>query len=188
MVAHKKIGADAYVFEPPSGGFEGNAALAREPDLQETTTPLPASAIQPLTAPLPDATTLAAWRMIVALVRQERPQLAPVLEQASVVEASAERVGIAYAKNEFLDAQFEDPEALETVARAAKKHFGASAKVELTRNAAEGSLVASLMQIAREEERVAAVKMREGVESHPLVRFAITELGAELRLVNLPKT
>jgi hypothetical protein len=87
-----------------------------------------------------------------------------------------------------LGSQFEDPEALEAVRRAANEHFQSRVSVALTLDAPESALTATLAQIALEEERVAAQKMRAEVEAHPLVRFAMQELGAELREVRLPKS
>jgi DNA polymerase III subunit gamma/tau len=149
--------------------------------------PPPAARLPAPVAPPPPLAPadLEAWRTILDRVRTARPVLASILEHASPVEVSAERVLLGYSPGDFLGQQAAEEDAALLLQREVRAHFGAATKVELdlSMRAPVRASVASIDEAKRQEQIAAA---RAAVENHPLVREAIALFGAEIRDVRLP--
>jgi DNA polymerase-3 subunit gamma/tau len=131
---------------------------------------------------------LEAWRAILERVRAVRAPLASILEHAITLEVSPERLTLGFPQDSILGAQAAEAEALDLLRKEARAHFGGPLKValDLSCKAPAGSETVASMNA--EKVRLATAEARAAVEKHPLVRYAIEELGAELREVRLPKT
>jgi len=144
---------------------------------------VPAALIpEPVTPPR--AAALEAWRAVLQRIRGERAPLASVLEHASPIAFSAERVVLGYEPGSFLAAQATDTAAVELLTRHVREHFGASTPVafDLTAGPKSSPSVAAL---DGERNRARLEQARRAVAEHPLVKAAIEILGAELKDVRL---
>jgi DNA polymerase III subunit gamma/tau len=182
----------------PSGA-NGSASHVRRPSDPAPATrsaPPPAPAEAPVQAvvngktssSLPPASALAAnlgpWRAVIALIQQQRPALASVLEHAALIELTPERAVLGYEANSFLVGQATEPAARELLAGALRSHFGGSPEV-VFETLVRGAGVASLAQVETAERKARIEAARRLVAEHPLVTAAIELLGAELKDVRL---
>jgi DNA polymerase-3 subunit gamma/tau len=128
--------------------------------------------------------SLDAWRAVLARVRAERPPLASILEHASPIAVSAERVVLGYEQGSFLAAQATESSHVELLTRHVREYFGTTTPVafDLSASSKANPSVASL---DIEERRVRLEQARRAVAEHPLVRAAIDILGAELKDVRV---
>jgi DNA polymerase-3 subunit gamma/tau len=151
----------------------------------------PAASPAAPTAPLPPSSPpdLDAWRAIVDGVRQARPPLASVLEHAMPLRVEREALVLGFeASAAFLCARASEAEALDTLTRAARAHFGASTRVEIDASARSVPGTKTLASIAAEQRSAELAKARAAIEGHPVVRAAIRLFDAQLRDVRLPGT
>jgi DNA polymerase-3 subunit gamma/tau len=128
--------------------------------------------------------TLDAWRTVLERIRAERAPLASVLEHASPIAFSAERVVLGYEPGSFFAAQATDAPAVELLTRHVRDYFGTSTPVAFDLTAGPKSSP-SIASIDGAENRVRLEEARRAVAEHPLVKAAIDILGAELRDVRL---
>jgi DNA polymerase-3 subunit gamma/tau len=127
---------------------------------------------------------LEAWRAILAKIRAERAPLASILEHASPIAFSAERVVLGYEPGSFLAAQATEASHVELLTRHVREYFGTTTPVafDLTASSKANPSVAAL---DTEERKVRLEQARRAVAEHPLVRAAIDILGAELKDVRV---
>jgi len=132
----------------------------------------------------PSSPGLDAWRAVLARIRVERPPLASILEHASPIAVSAERVVLGYEPGSFLAAQATEASHVEVLTRHVREYFGTVTPVafDLTASPKANPSVAS---IDVEERRRRLEQARHAVAEHPLVKAAIDILGAELKDVRL---
>jgi DNA polymerase-3 subunit gamma/tau len=125
------------------------------------------------------------WRAILQAIRSENSPLAAVLEHASPIVCSAERVVLGYEPGSFLAAQATDASAVDLLTRHVRAYFAAPAAVafDLTVGPKSSPSIASM---DGEERRRKLELARRAVAEHPLVRAAVEILGAELSEVRLP--
>jgi DNA polymerase-3 subunit gamma/tau len=172
-------------------------ALALAPSAEESPAPAPAAPKKlAVTPPPPPAAAVAgaarvdleAWRAILERIRAVRPPLASIFEHAVPLDIRPERVTLGYPQDSLLGAQAAEAEALDLLRKEARAHFGAATQVALdvSHKPAQGAV--TVAAIDAEKRRLATAEARAAVERHPLVRFAVEELGAELREVRLPGT
>jgi len=127
---------------------------------------------------------LEAWRAILERIRAERSPLASVLEHASPISFSADRVVLGYDAQSFFAAQATEASAVELLTRQVRAHFGASTPVafDLTAGPRSGPSIAVL---DTEDRKRRLEEARRSVAEHPLVKAAQEILGAELRDVRV---
>ena len=130
------------------------------------------------------APTLEAWRAVLGRIRNERAPLASILEHASPIAFSAERVVLGYEPGSFLAAQATEASHVELLTRHVREYFGTVTPVafDLTAGPKANPSVAS---IDTEERRGRLEQARRAVAEHPLVKAAIDILGAELKDVRV---
>jgi DNA polymerase-3 subunit gamma/tau len=148
----------------------------------------PAAAATAIAAPPPAArpAVLDAWRAVLERIRAERAPLASVLEHASPIAFSAERVVLGYEPGSFLAAQATDASAVELLTRHVRDYFGTTTPVAFDLTAGPKSSP-SIASIDNEQHRLRLEQARRAVAEHPLVRAAVEILGAELRDVRVPE-
>ena len=124
------------------------------------------------------------WRAVLARIRAERVPLASILEHASPIAFSAERVVLGYEPGSFLAAQATEASHVELLTRHVREYFGTTTPVafDLTASSKANPSVAAL---DTEERKVRLEQARRAVAEHPLVRAAIDILGAELKDVRV---
>jgi DNA polymerase-3 subunit gamma/tau len=127
---------------------------------------------------------LEAWRAVLERVRSDRAPLASVLEHASPIAFSAERVVLGYEPGSFLAAQATDASAVELLTRHVRDYFGTATPVAFDLTAGPKS-TPSIAAIDGEQNRIRLEQARRAVAEHPLVKAAVEILGAELRDVRL---
>jgi DNA polymerase-3 subunit gamma/tau len=171
-------------------------ALALAPSPQESPAPAPVSpkrlAVTPPPPPpaavaAPSKVDLEAWRAILDRIRAIRAPLASILEHAVPLDVRAERVTLGYPQDSILGAQAAEAEALDLLRKEARAHFGGAptqVALDVSHKPVQGAVTVAALDA--EKRRLATAEARAAVESHPLVRFAVEELGAELREVRLP--
>ena len=175
------------------------AAVREPPRRHEAATPRPRRSSRP---PRPSAPThdhsgagrlapirlrspsLDAWRAVLGRIRAERAPLASILEHASPIAFSAEKVVLGYEPGSFLAAQATEASHVELLTRHVREFFGTTTPVafDLTASPKANASVASL---DTEERRVRLEQARRAVAEHPLVKAAIDILGAELKDVRV---
>ncbi|HMJ54260.1 MAG TPA: DNA polymerase III subunit gamma/tau [Polyangiaceae bacterium] len=130
------------------------------------------------------SSSLDAWRAVLGRIRAERAPLASILEHASPIAFSAERVVLGYEPGSFLAAQATESSHVELLTRHVREYFGTVTPVafDLTASPKANASVAS---IDIEERRVRLEQARRVVAEHPLVKAAIDILGAELKDVRV---
>jgi len=128
--------------------------------------------------------SLDAWRAVLGRIRSERAPLASILEHASPIAFSAERVVLGYEPGSFLAAQATEASHVELLTRHVREYFGTVTPVafDLTAGPKANPSVAS---IDTEERRGRLEQARRAVAEHPLVKAAIDILGAELKDVRI---
>jgi DNA polymerase-3 subunit gamma/tau len=128
--------------------------------------------------------SLDAWRAVLGRIRSERAPLASILEHASPIAFSAERVVLGYEPGSFLAAQATETSHVELLTRHVREYFGTVTPVafDLTAGPKANPSVASL---DTEERRGRLEQARRAVAEHPLVKAAIDILGAELKDVRV---
>jgi DNA polymerase-3 subunit gamma/tau len=127
---------------------------------------------------------LDAWRAVLERVRSDRAPLASVLEHASPIAFSAERVVLGYEPGSFLAAQATEASAVELLTRHVRDYFGTATPVAFDLTAGPKS-TPSIAAIDGEQNRIRLEQARRAVAEHPLVKAAVEILGAELRDVRL---
>ena len=127
---------------------------------------------------------LDAWRAVLGRIRSERAPVASILEHASPIAFSAERVVLGYEPGSFLAAQATETSNVELLTRHVREYFGTVTPVafDLTAGPKANPSVAS---IDTEERRGRIEQARRAVAEHPLVKAAIDILGAELKDVRV---
>jgi DNA polymerase III subunit gamma/tau len=143
-----------------------------------------AAATEPEPAAPGRPATLDAWRAVLERVRIDRAPLASVLEHASPIACSAERVVLGYEPGSFLAAQATEASAVELLTRHVRDYFGTSTPVAFDLTAGPKSSP-SVAAMDGEQHRIRLEEARRAVAEHPLVKAAIEILGAELRDVRL---
>jgi DNA polymerase-3 subunit gamma/tau len=121
---------------------------------------------------------------VLELVRTKRAALASVLEHASVLAFSRERVVLGYESGSFLAVHATEAPAVLLLQTIVREHFSAETEVRIDTEVQRGS-AASVAQIEAAARRVRMDAARRAVAEHPLVHAAIEVLGAELRDVRL---
>ena len=121
---------------------------------------------------------------MLARIRAERAPLASILEHASPIAFSAERVVLGYEPGSFLAAQATEASHVELLTRHVREYFGTTTPVafDLTASSKANASVATL---DTEQRKVRLEQARRAVAEHPLVRAAIDILGAELKDVRV---
>jgi hypothetical protein len=107
-----------------------------------------------------------------------------VLEHASPIAFSAERVVLGYEPGSFLAAQATETSAVELLTRHVREYFGTSTAVAFDLTAGPRSSP-SIAFLDGEERRLKLESARRTVAEHPLVKAAVEILDAELRDVRL---
>ena len=173
---------------------ESSSAPARSAANPATATVLAAPLAEPGTAVSGAATgarsessrgsNLDAWRAVLGRIRSERAPVASILEHASPIAFSAERVVLGYEPGSFLAAQATEASNVELLTRHVREYFGTVTPVafDLTAGPKANPSVAS---IDTEERRGRLEQARRAVAEHPLVKAAIDILGAELKDVRV---
>ena len=130
------------------------------------------------------APSLEAWRAVLGRIRNDRAPLASILEHASPIAFSAERVVLGYEPGSFLAAQATEASHVELLTRHVREYFGTVTPIafDLTAGPKANPSVAS---IDTEERRGRLEQARRAVAEHPLVKAAIDILGAELKDVRV---
>jgi DNA polymerase-3 subunit gamma/tau len=168
---------------PPSARGAANpaaAALFAAP-LSEPTASAAAGAARAESTRAPH---LDAWRAVLGRIRSERAPVASILEHASPIAFSAERVVLGYEPGSFLAAQATETSNVELLTRHVREYFGTTTPVafDLTAGPKANPSVAS---IDTEERRARLEQARRAVAEHPLGKAAIDILGAELKDVRV---
>jgi DNA polymerase-3 subunit gamma/tau len=122
---------------------------------------------------------LKAWRSVLERIRSQRSPLAAVLEHASPIAFSVERVVLGYEANSFLAAQATEASSVELLTREVRSYFGTPTPVAFDLTAGPRSSP-SIAVIDSEERRLRLEHAKKAVAEHPIVRAAIEILGAEL--------
>jgi DNA polymerase-3 subunit gamma/tau len=128
--------------------------------------------------------SLDAWRAVLGRIRAQRAPLASILEHASPIAFSAERVVLGYEPGSFLAAQATEASHVELLTKHVREYFGTVTPVafDLTAGPKANASVATL---DIEERKVRLEQARRAVAEHPLVKAAIDILGAELKDVRI---
>jgi DNA polymerase-3 subunit gamma/tau len=126
------------------------------------------------------------WRAILRRIATERPGLGSIFEHATVLELTPDRATLGFEAHSFAGAQAKEPEALETLTREVRAHFGRATHIEiLVAERGPTSEIATVASIDAAKRREAADKARAVVKAHPLVVEAMRLFGAELREVRI---
>jgi DNA polymerase-3 subunit gamma/tau len=127
------------------------------------------------------------WRAILRRIAVARPALGSIFEHATVIELTPERATVGFEAQSFAGAQAKEPEALETLTREVRAHFGKATHValDLMVQRAPTSPIATVASIDAARRKEAAEKARGRVKAHPLVLEAIRLFGAEVREVRI---
>jgi DNA polymerase-3 subunit gamma/tau len=129
----------------------------------------------------------AAFRAILVRVAEVRPALKAILEHATPLEVTAERVSLAYDAESFLGTQARDPEAVALLTQAARAHFGSDTAVSVEASlGGRSGHPATIATLDAAQRQAASDSARRAVEGHPLVTEVVRLFGAELREVRLP--
>jgi len=148
-----------------NGGEMAKAAFRTPPVHQPPSTPTPARNMTSSSENLP----LGDWSQLVAKIKKDKPLLGAKLEYSSLVEADNERLVIGFKKEqEFIFNQVNTPETLKTLADLTKKYWGHALKLEIKIGAGN----ASPKEMADHAKQEADQKVREKIESHPLIKEA----------------
>jgi DNA polymerase-3 subunit gamma/tau len=192
---HLTSGALALANPPPDPATDARL-LHAEPD-EITPTPPPTSAVSlkvesPVALPFPEGASapsdpLATWRAVLRRIAEVRPALGSIFEHATVIELTKERATLGFETLSFAGAQAKEPEALETLTREVRAHFGHATQVviDLTTARAPVSHTATVASIDAARRREAADRARAVAQAHPLVVEAIRLFGAEVREVRI---
>jgi DNA polymerase-3 subunit gamma/tau len=132
----------------------------------------------------PRMVNLEAWRAVLTKIRAERVPLASILEHASPIAFSAERVVLGYEQGSFVAAQATDAGYVEILTRHVREYFGTTTPVAFDLTASPKSNP-SVYILDAEERKVRLEQARRAVAEHPLVKAAIDILGAELKDVRV---
>lgn len=127
---------------------------------------------------------LEAWRAVLGKIRAERVPLASILEHASPIAFSTERVVLGYEPQSFLAAQATDAGNVEVLTRHVREYFGTATAVAFDLTASPKANP-SIYLLDAEEKKLRVEQARRAVAEHPLVRAAIDILGAELKDVRV---
>ncbi|MBL9113027.1 MAG: DNA polymerase III subunit gamma/tau [Myxococcales bacterium] len=134
-----------------------------------------------------DAALVATVRGFVSVIREENAALAAYLEHGGPLEATSERIVLAYETDSFAVVQLGLEEHAPVLARAAVKVLGEACTFVLDTETPPEQIPMSIAALDAEARRIALEKAREAVREHPLVKKAIALFDAELRDVRLPQ-
>jgi DNA polymerase-3 subunit gamma/tau len=163
-----------------------------EPATSGTTTPASqaAPAEPSRREPAPEATSrtdgdLGHFRGVLDKLRGTRPDLAALLNHATVTQASAERIVLVFEAGSVFERGAKAPESMPLLRRAAKEYFGVEPSIELSSAAASGlgTTIASIESRERSERQKEAVAR---AKEHPSIAEAARILGARLKEIRLP--
>jgi DNA polymerase-3 subunit gamma/tau len=186
-------------FTAPSFAPRGTTNPAAAAVLVSTAPPAPTSAVTapamgsghigtgsgaPATESSPRSVSLDAWRAVLGRIRAQRAPLASILEHASPIAFSAERVVLGYEPGSFLAAQATEASHVELLTKHVREYFGTVTPVAFDLTAGPKAN-ASIATLDTEERKVRLEQARRAVAEHPLVRAAIDILGAELKDVRV---
>ncbi len=164
---------------PQAAPARPEIASVRAPETREAPAPAPIVEAAPA-APV----DLAAWRVVLDVIRAERPPLASVFEHAAPLAFGPDRVVLGFEANSFLASKA--AEASDLLTRVIRAHFGRPTVIDLDVSG-HAPAVASVATIEQAEHRARVEAERRRVADHPVVRAAIEALDGELREVRLPR-
>jgi DNA polymerase-3 subunit gamma/tau len=173
---------------PISSSASPSSASPSSRPSSHTTPIIGATALSSLTSARTDEsprpTNLDAWRAVLERIRTDRAPLASVLEHASPLAFSAERVVLGYEQGSFLAAKATETDAVELLTRHVRAYFGTTTPIAFDLTASPKA-TPSVAMLDSEERRIRLEQARRAVADHPLVQAAIEILGAELRDVRV---
>jgi DNA polymerase III subunit gamma/tau len=145
----------------------------------------PKVAAEPALEPAPDAATeaiLGAWRRVLDVLGQNRPDLVAILKHTAPIAVGAEAVTLGYEAGNVLEIPMRSPECIAALGEAAATCFGSQPKIVFQALTTRIATLADADRRAREREKRAAV---DRAEKHPSVRDAVEILGARVKRIEV---
>ncbi|HVW24343.1 MAG TPA: DNA polymerase III subunit gamma/tau [Polyangiaceae bacterium] len=180
---------------PSTAAPQPEAPPAPRPELApspSTAAPQPEAppAPRPELAPSPSAASLGGdletFRSVIGRVRAKRPELAACLHHAEVVQASRERLVLAFEAGTIFERNASAPDALALLRAAASEVFGGQPEIVLETRSVNGlrsTLSAAETHERNERKREALARAKQ----HPKIALASRILGAKLKEIRLPE-
>lgn len=109
-----------------------------------------------------------------------------MLEHASPIACSPERLVLGYEPGSFFAVQATDNSAVDALTHTARNYFGSTTQIAFDVSAT-AKPAPSIAAIEQEKEQARLEAARRAVADHPLVKAAREILGAELREIRLPE-
>ena len=125
---------------------------------------------------------LAAWRRVLDVLGQNRPDLVAILKHTAPLTVDAEALTLGYEVGNVLEAPMRSPECAALLREAAVLVFGREPKISLQPLETRQPTLAETDRRARELEKRAAV---DRAERHPSVRDAVEILGARVKRIEI---
>jgi DNA polymerase III subunit gamma/tau len=122
------------------------------------------------------------WQKVVDAIREKRPSVAAVWEQAKLLEISPEKIALGF-DNEFFLASARDKNNMAYLSAAILQVYGQTIEVGLQSSSAEIKLAKSLAEIQAEQAQVQTQKVFDDAREHPAVRDTLDIFGGELKNV-----
>jgi DNA polymerase-3 subunit gamma/tau len=169
--------------EPPAAPNRQENAPVRVATTPESRPASPAPG--PPSAPRAAVENLDAWRAIVGLVRENRPELAAFLEHTSPLTVKPGELRIALEPGSMFEKEVSDKASLAILGRAASTHFNTETAVSVEFDSAQARQVTTLsaLEVEAREQRTRAAILR--AKQHPRVTDAVEILGARLKDLKL---
>jgi hypothetical protein len=133
----------------------------------------------------PDPATeamLTAWRRVLDVLGQNRPDFVAILKHTAPMAVGAEAVTLGYEAGNVLEIPMRSPECVSALRDAAVTCFGSEPKISFQSLTTRIATLADADRRAREREKRAAV---DRAEKHPSVRDAVEILGARVKRIEV---
>jgi hypothetical protein len=131
------------------------------------------------------------WRRVVDQIRARDPKLGAFLDHAEVLEMSAEKIELGFARDSLFYAEVTSKATHREIVEAAYSVFAARPLVEFQTQTNVDQAPPSTETVFARDKEARALKQREDDErarSHPVVLDAVRVLGARIKNIELPKT
>ena len=169
-----------------SNGGPSNGFVAPPQPPAPRSVPPPQAPVRPVAPVVPlsldEQAKLARFAPIVETVRASNVRLASLLERAHVVDASEEKLTIAFEAGGFENSQLAGARSIIESAVVAKMAGAVFALEEIP----QGSSSVTLARFIEDARKAKRRELEEAARNHPLVLAAMRELGAEVREIRLP--
>jgi DNA polymerase III subunit gamma/tau len=148
-----------------------------KPNLQDATAPSLAEA--------DESELMAIWQELVERVMTVRPDVGAVLQHAVLVEASPERLVVAWPPNSVFCGQFEDSQLIELIAAAQLERGAAFLQISIAKNDPRAAGRDTLASRETSERTLRYRQDQARIRNHPRLKDALELLGGRIVSVKL---